>query len=200
MKLESHMKYLGTGVKVYWKGAVNVDIRNHKYSFTMPDVVFDGLIGGNIKVFRESSMYFCCFNTRLKATIKFGKPKDNFFEGFIYTNPTIILPCNNWPSSDLFKDKHSIKKPNERIVSQIFGCWFSHFKFDEKTYWDRSHKTYCVHVDEDVLPSDARFREDIVWYIRGNSEQAINWKWKLEEVQRNYQNMRLEFAKKHKKR
>ncbi len=38
-----------------------------------------------------------------------------------------------------------------------------------------------MHMDTDVLPSDWRFREDLIWLIYKNKQQANKWKYALEK-------------------
>jgi len=45
------------------------------------------------------------------------------------------------------------------------------------------------------LPSDCRFREDLIWLAIGNLDFAQNWKVKLEEQQRHDRASRNKFVK-----
>ena len=98
-------------------------------------------------------------------------------------------------------DLKSKKKNNifseKDILSNISGSWLGQLYFDNIQYWD---------IDEDIptyirpvlncLPSDSRFREDLIWlyrsfYLSKNEEERLyyeslaqNWKLMIEKVQR----------------
>ena len=98
---------------------------------------------------------------------------------------------------DLNKKKKNNIFSEDDILSTISGSWLGKLYFDKKQYWD---------IDEDIptyirpvlncLPSDSRFREDLIWlyrsfYISKNEEERLyyenlaqNWKLMIEKVQR----------------
>lgn len=47
-----------------------------------------------------------------------------------------------------------------------------------------------------VLPSDCRFREDLIELIKGNEDAAQKWKEVLEEIQRFDRKLRLKASDK----
>jgi len=47
-----------------------------------------------------------------------------------------------------------------------------------------------------VLPSDFRYREDLIWVLHGNNKSAEEWKSKLEHRQRTERGVREEVMKK----
>lgn len=44
---------------------------------------------------------------------------------------------------------------------------------------------------QNPLPSDIRFREDLMWLFYGNEEYAQKWKVKLEKQQRDDRKLRV---------
>ena len=98
-------------------------------------------------------------------------------------------------------DIKNFKKNNifskDEVLSTISGSWLNKLYFDNVKYWD---------INEDIpsyirpvykcLPSDCRFREDLIWLYRSfykskNEEERIyyeklaqNWKLMIEKVQR----------------
>jgi hypothetical protein len=98
---------------------------------------------------------------------------------------------------DLNKKKKNNIFSEDDILSYISGSWLGKLYFDNNQYWD---------IDEDIptyirpvlncLPSDSRFREDLIWlyrsfYISKNEEERLyyenlaqNWKLMIEKVQR----------------
>ena len=79
----------------------------------------------------------------------------------------------------------------------IGGSWLESITFDDKDYWDIDehapdrqvpHYPEAAKQDSDykspatnmILPSDWRYREDLIWLIYGFQEPAAAWKSKLE--------------------
>ena len=75
-------------------------------------------------------------------------------------------------------------------ICKIEGLLLEKLEFDGVPYWSNAQKGYKLQMNDDVLPSDWRFREDLVWLLYGNSVHAQAWKLKLEEVQREWRKMR----------
>lgn len=63
----------------------------------------------------------------------------------------------------------------------VSGSWIKSIRIDEKEIWNiniRPLKHYCV---LNPLPSDLRFREDLIWLFYENKKIAQKWKLRLEE-------------------
>ena len=72
--------------------------------------------------------------------------------------------------------------------------------FNSIPYWnDETIKFAKVSYTKSPLPSDWRFREDLIWLTKGRLPFADAWKKRLEETQRRDRKLRLECAKKLKK-
>lgn len=63
-----------------------------------------------------------------------------------------------------------------KVVSNITGSWLKSIYFDDKEYWNSKQNCYKMHMCLDVLPSDWRFREDIIWMLYGLYDNANKWK------------------------
>ena len=81
------------------------------------------------------------------------------------------------------------ENPNQddtNVVS-VSGSWLQELKFNDTCYWDIDadlpEATTRIPTAE-VLPSDCRFREDLIHLSRDNLEDAQEWKLKLEKLQR----------------
>lgn len=66
------------------------------------------------------------------------------------------------------------------MISEISGSWLKSICFDDKEYWNNLQPCYKMQMCLDVLPSDWRFREDLIWLLYGGNENASNWKEALE--------------------
>jgi len=79
------------------------------------------------------------------------------------------------------------------LLSVIEGSWLDGVKFDGVEFWRK-----CVHrpfflqhlPDDEVLPSDSRFRQDLQHLKRGDLEGAQKWKATLEVQQREDKKLR----------
>lgn len=155
----------------------------------------------------KSVMVFVDVENGLKAFIKFGKaPNVNNFEGYIIKF--------DYPKNYKFNIKDEVtaakkflKTKNPQCISKIEGNWLEYINFDDKTYWNiDSHTPSFIKSVEDPIPSDCRFREDLIWLFRCFSTQngmekkkyedfAQNWKCLLENIQRNDRELRKKYKK-----
>lgn len=76
----------------------------------------------------------------------------------------------------------------DKKICDITGSWIEKICFNKKVYWsfDKteeyiSHQQFFV---ENPLPSDCRFREDLIWLFYGNESYSQEWKLALEAQQR----------------
>jgi len=97
-------------------------------------------------------------------------------------------------------DKLSELPDVEKELSNISGCWLSELSFDDNKYWEIDSYTPSRQVAvKNPIPSDYRFREDLIWLYRGNQDFAQRWKIRLEEQQRHERKLRIEREKRIKK-
>lgn len=70
-------------------------------------------------------------------------------------------------------------------ICQVTGSWLSELKFDDTVVWDLE-RDVCqgTTVLPNVLSSDSRYREDLLYVKRGDLDEAQEWKVKLEKLQR----------------
>jgi hypothetical protein len=74
-----------------------------------------------------------------------------------------------------------------KVIHKVEGSWLREIRVDGELLWDLN--TELKHMQqhffvENPLPSDCRFREDLIWLAHKNEELAQHWKIKLEEQQR----------------
>lgn len=72
------------------------------------------------------------------------------------------------------------KNQDWRILSEIKGSWLDELKIDGKETWNSNVERWRYHVMKDPLPSDFRFREDILWIREKDIPMAQKWKLALE--------------------
>lgn len=125
-----------------------------------------------------------------------GKKDD--FTGMIYKcepfkNPEattkLIYGKNATEITELKQCKDLIKK-----ICDIEGSWLKSLVIDGKKYWDIEQNEPMRQVpdmSEQVLPSDWRYREDLIWLKYDYMKIAQKWKFRIEEQQRKDRRLRL---------
>ena len=94
----------------------------------------------------------------------------------------------------IYKYTNSVE--DKKPVSKIEGSWLGCILFDKEYYWNFKNgppKFAPIPVDN-PLPSDSRFRQDIIYLKAGEMDQAQDWKFKLEEKQRGEAKLRREYC------
>jgi hypothetical protein len=69
-------------------------------------------------------------------------------------------------------------------ICDISGSWLKTLIIDGKKYWDIDEdlpprQRFCM--DNNLLPSDWRYREDLIWLKYGSMAIAHKWKFRIEE-------------------
>jgi hypothetical protein len=82
-------------------------------------------------------------------------------------------------------------------VSAFEGSWLDAIRFDGVEYWNINSSTPMFHIlSENPLPSDWRYREDLIWLKKGSDEYGQEWKVRLEVQQRADKALREKFGPK----
>lgn len=173
-----------------------------------------GMLSAERKVMIINHVTVIDQSNRLRALITFGKKKKiDEYDGFIGKLPSnvdinaLIRENKTVPKKKkkklfdmVFQDyikmmknvtleniDKMIKKGkinSSDILSRISGIWPESFMIDDVEKWDTTQKALQYHLCQDVLPSDYRFREDILWMRNKNIPNAQKWKLKLELINR----------------
>ncbi len=168
-------------------------------TYRLPGVKMTGLIMGSRMVHYAGTMRFVDKQHGIKAVVLFdpgytggvfssrrkGSKRDDI-AGLIYRYDTTAKKQN----------KKSIKKLADlkdlkETICAIGGSWLSHLKIGETEYWNMQSSAPCrLQYDNAPLPSDWRFREDLLWLRRENMPRADAWKVELEVQQRHDRELR----------
>ncbi|EGR34457.1 PH domain protein [Ichthyophthirius multifiliis] len=74
------------------------------------------------------------------------------------------------------------------LISRASGIWNSHIDFDDVRYWDDSQDfPYRCEYEVNPLPSDSRFRIDMLYLLKNDLKKSQAEKELMEEVQRHDQ-------------
>ena len=208
LSLETHN--FGNRITCYTKGINTIDFFkiNEKICLSIPSSqIVNAIAKDDRSAHYLGVMIFYDIKNNLRAFIQFVKDIKHISEikEYIFN---YIFPQNykfNFDKEyEIFNkiDVNNLKKNNNiftqnDIISTISGSWLHQLYFDGVKYWD---------IDEDIptyikpvyncLPSDSRFREDLIWLYRSffkakNEEERLyyeklaqNWKLMIEKVQR----------------
>ncbi len=100
---------------------------------------------------------------------------------------------------DKKEDSYKINDKNKHILSIIEGEFTHDVKFDGESYWSYDDNAYpALRRMAFTLPSDSTFREDLIWWKKGDEDAAQRFKVKLEEIQRSDKKLRKQYEKKKK--
>lgn len=84
----------------------------------------------------------------------------------------------------------------EREIGALEGSWMEELRLGEERLWRLDQDLPLRHtVVSHPLPSDWRYREDLIWLFRGNQKVAQAWKTRLEQRQRDDREKRAAGAK-----
>lgn len=184
-------------VVVHFKGLVSVSLGRERYFYNLPSINNEGFSYNKRTLNLVDNMVFYAPTSGLKALVRFGAgSRPNDVAGGVFTVLQALPVTAKTMEKTLFRNG----KPElrESTVSQISGCWFDRIAFDSVALWEASKPAYKLLMKKDPLPSDWRFREDILWLLYQNPEFALAWKLKLEETQREFRGRRAKFLEKHK--
>ena len=179
-------------------------------TYKLPGVKITGLIFGSRLVYYVGCMKFVDKQHGLKAVIVFdygytgglfssrkkGSKRDQF-EGLVYRYKEM--------GDTKKKKKKKIKKLSdiadvEQSICSITGSWLHNLKIGEEETWRMdSSNPASLWYSGWPLPSDWRFREDLLWLRRDSMPRADFWKVELEVQQRHDRAERERVAKEREK-
>lgn len=187
---EPTASFSGKTVKTTAKGKRGVYFRDGScIDITYPAYYLRGVLYGELRGELGGSAMFVNEKKGLQCEVKFGpyaegstksfESRSDYFEGEIVP----IEPEDRTP-----------KLGDSMIISNASGSWLSHLNWDGKRYWtlaeDEPDHFASLPEGELVLPSDVRYREDLLLVGRGDLDEAQKAKQKLEKLQRHDKKLR----------
>ena len=199
------MENMGNKIVTITKGYTTVEFPeiNEKITYTMPNAKLLNAIGQKDRsAYYLGVMSFVDVKNGLRGLVKFGENaekihelngiifKSSFGKDFRFSYDSEFAQYNKL---DIFITPEIMKN----TLAILTGSWLEKLKIDNKVYWD---------IDKDIptwirpctncLPSDSRFREDLIWLFRSfycakndaekarYEDLANEWKLMLEKLQR----------------
>ena len=155
-------------------------------------IVFEDLTNN-----RKAVIIFSTYKKTGFWTKKESGRKDEF-TGLIYQCEPIINPA---ATSKLLYGKNATDitdlkqiKDIVRPICEIQGSWLQSLRIDGRKYWDIDADTPFRQIPamgSSVLPSDWRYREDLIWLKYNYMKIAQKWKFRMEQQQRHDRHLRL---------
>lgn len=72
-------------------------------------------------------------------------------------------------------------KDIEEFISKIDGVWHNNVRFDDVEYWNVDKDSpHILEFEQCPLPSDSKFRKDIIYLSMNNKVQSQNFKEDIE--------------------
>ena len=208
--LSLETKNFGNRITCFTKGLNTLDFfkSNEKIFFSIPSSqIVNAIAKDDRSAHYVGVMIFFDIKNKLRAFVQFAKDCNHIadIKGYIFKyefEPDYKFNFDKEYEMFYKIDTNNLNKNNNifksnDIVSTISGSWLGKLYFDNNKYWD---------IDEDIptyikpvyncLPSDSRFREDLIWLYRSfykakNEEERLyyeklaqNWKLMIEKVQR----------------
>lgn len=188
-------------IKPFNEGIIKIEFKEgFSYYAIIPVLNLDGsLIGSRFVSFDKCLVVW---GDKYKANIIMGsestkglaswfsKGKTEFFKGKLYEyNKEIHEEILKLETQNFYGMLEKICLMEDVItqIEEISGSWYENLYYNDKLYWDfkQDYDLQKIKIhEENPLPSDSRFREDLLWLEYKNIDYAQNWKHKLEAQQR----------------
>ena len=196
-------KNLGSKLIVHQKGPNICEFQNNEMIiYNLPKVIFLNCKNEEERsIHLSGKMIFVDVKNNLKGVVIFGKNKEkvNEIKGSIQR---FYFPTNY--SFNLENEISLAKKTSIdiNVLCRIKGDWLHFLDFDGKINWQIDKLTAIPIIPiEYPLPSDGRYREDLIWLFRSfystnysekntSEEYSQNWKLILELTERNDRELR----------
>jgi hypothetical protein len=169
------------------------------FRIIMPPITLKGLsMGDRLFNFIDKGLVIDLTNN-LCSYIEMNPDELGFFQSFFKTKKTFpdFFKGNIVDLQDVTIDEnggnHKLNK-KAKSYGTFEGEWTSYISFDNIEYWNNSMKSLNLFSHEFTLPSDGRFRPDLINLINGNEEQSQIEKEKLEVRQRQDRKLRAQYA------
>ena len=183
------------------KGKNNVYLSgtNRVISFQYPKINLGGVIFGTRTVLWDGHMKFEDRSSNLKAIICFNKSHANLkkmrfhdiYGQIFFHDYSKDKKKNEFYESSFSKNSFPDKK---FVICEITGSYLEEIFFDGISYMEvTKNQPFQIFPNKQVLPSDSRYREDLMWlkrswlnpeYSKLYEEYSQQWKLALEAQQR----------------
>ena len=197
-----HTESLGTKLSFLTKGFVNLEYPKlkEKITYIFPSIKMLRITKEEGRsAYWQNCLVFVDVKNGLKGVIRLGRNyyKIHELDGYIIKFPFPADYKMDYAKEQDFGYRYNPDNGEYEIVSRCKGSWLESLEFDGKKFWDiDTDVPNWIKPEKDALPSDGRYREDIIWlyrsfYLARDDEERImyenlaqNWKLMLEKLQR----------------
>ena len=212
--LSTRVEKLGMNLSVLTKGYVNVEYAklNEKITYIFPTAKMINVITQTGRsCYYKDCLIFVDIKNKLKGIIQLGLDSYHIcnFKGYI-----IEMEYEENYKMDYDKEQYwgyYFKPDKYNVLETCEGSWLKEIKFGDKVYWDidKVIPNWIRPVDNPI-PSDGRYREDLIWlfrsfYLSADDDVAQlyeklgqDWKLMVEKLQREEREMKARRNKKKK--
>lgn len=172
-----------------------------KISFELPWTIISGLIFGERVMEYVEIVKFRDPKNNLALDLQFAPPAPPTSGFFGWLNSK--KPPSDYITGNLYQTSSENNEPKEgdKVVAEVSGSWLGCVKFNNEVHWDWTDekngliKKYAPIPHKDPLPSDSRYRGDLIYLCKNETNLSQDWKGKLEVKQRKEERSRKEVAK-----
>ena len=172
--------------------------------YHLPYLHVRGVLWGPRVIEYGGKVTFTDHKNNLRAEIKFDADKPGFFKsvGSFFTR-------SKRPPSDLIRgeivqvSRQANGKERTNPICKVQGTWLGYVEFSKagtkdqfEKYWEMGKMQPVRPIPvENPLPSDCRYREDLIKLAEGDEDASQEMKVMLEEKQRRERRLREQYAK-----
>ena len=151
-----------------------------KFYAILPSIVIEGISEVSRVLYYESSLIVYEIENSLFSEILFANPEKKIYfkkkiEKFNEFYGNIYVVSSNFIKMIIEKKNWEMELKNEKLKNEcrIEGSLSSSIEFDKKIYWSfDKHYPYYLKNIENPLPSDSKFRKDIIFFKLGITSKA----------------------------
>lgn len=161
-----------------------------KITYNMPEIKVGGMIWGDRLTKVVKSMVFHDQEANLKGVVGFGYQKSA--NGKVVQKQADSIYGSIYRCSGVQKSEDPMKMGDlmEQYV-EVTGNYLKSMELDGVTRWSLDKDVPLMVLPADnPLPSDWRFREDLIWLHYGDMGRSERWKIRLEQEQRRHRRLR----------
>ena len=206
--LSAHTESLGTKFSFVTKGYVNIDNihPNERILYIFPSIKMLRITKEEGRsAYWQNCLVFVDVKNKLKGVIRLGRDysKIHSLEGYILQFDFPEGYQMDYNKEQDFGNRYNPSSNTHKVLSVCKGSWLESIEFDGKKYWDiDTDVPNWIKPERDCLPSDGRYREDLIWlyrsfYLAKNENERVmyeglaqNWKLMIEKLQREEREMK----------
>jgi len=182
--------FRGNSIRGHQEGSHVIDFKldGGQITYKLPEVWVRGIMFGERIIEYDGLVTFHDEKNKILAEVKINPEAGGSWFSWKKKVPTDYLDGAIYTYTNSVEDK--------KQVSKIEGSWLGCILFDKEYYWNCKNgpPKFAPIPIENPLPSDSRFREDIINLKAGNIEKASEWKTKLEDKQRAEARLRKDYC------